>query len=216
METTAKKIEPEIITEEIAEIVRVDEDRILVATELRRFDARRAFGCLVDPMAGDLVLVAAGEERAFVVTVLERRNKDAARVTVPGDLAIESLHGGVRIAGRTDVTITSRNDVTMASRAMSLVSAEETRIVSGALAILATVADVDVDRVRAVAQTVETFAQRCVRRVKRAFSFVEETEQVHAERIELKARSVAHVNGKNVAMTAEDLVKIDGGQIHLG
>jgi hypothetical protein len=52
--------------------------------------------------------------------------------------------------------------------------------------------------------------------VKRSYRFVEEADQVKAQRIDYAAEKSVCLRGENALVVAEELVKVDGGQIHLG
>ena len=70
--------------------------------------------------------------------------------------------------------------------------------------------------VKAVASTVDSFLGRLSQTVKRAYRFVEESEQVRAQSLDYAARDNVRLHGKNAVITAESLVKMDGAQIHMG
>jgi hypothetical protein len=212
----ALKLESDLVTNEIAEVLVIDGASMTLATPLRRFEAKKAVSCLVAPRAGDTVLVGVMKRSAYVLAVLERQDGEHVVLSADGDLAIQCRNGSLSFAARDGVDVTSQGEVQIASASMSLLASDETRIAARSLSLLARIADVDVDRVRAVARGIETFAERVVRRVKRAVSFVEETEQVYANHIELSAKSSARLHGEATAVTANGVVKVDGAQVHVG
>jgi hypothetical protein len=71
-------------------------------------------------------------------------------------------------------------------------------------------------RVKLVGDACETAFERLTSRVRRAYRYVAETDQLRAERIDYHASAEVELHGENVLATARELVKVDGGQIHLG
>ena len=67
-----------------------------------------------------------------------------------------------------------------------------------------------------VTETLDSVLDRFSQRVKRSYRTVEETDQLKAERIDYTASSTMSLHGENALVTAEQLVKVDGEQIHLG
>ena len=53
-------------------------------------------------------------------------------------------------------------------------------------------------------------------RVKRALRFVEDFEELRAGRIHYVARTLLTLHGRGAAVTADELVKVDGAQVHIG
>ena len=60
------------------------------------------------------------------------------------------------------------------------------------------------------------FAERISQRVKRLYRHVEDFEQLRADKVDYVANKTMSLRGQNTLMTAEELVKVDGEQIHLG
>jgi hypothetical protein len=67
-----------------------------------------------------------------------------------------------------------------------------------------------------VADSCDSVFDRLLQRVKRSYRFVEEHDQVRAAQIDYVAQNNASLRGENTLITAKDLVKVDGEQIHLG
>ena len=51
---------------------------------------------------------------------------------------------------------------------------------------------------------------------KRSYRTVSEIDQVKAEQIDYAAETIMNLHGKNTLVTAEELVKLDAAQIHVG
>jgi len=66
------------------------------------------------------------------------------------------------------------------------------------------------------AETLDQRIGRLSQRLKRAYRFIEEGEHVRAESLDYAAEKSVNLRGENTIVTARELVKVDGGQIHLG
>ena len=58
--------------------------------------------------------------------------------------------------------------------------------------------------------------ERLSQRVKRSYRTVDELDQLHARQLDYKVDKTMSLRAANALLTAEQLVKVDGGQIHLG
>jgi hypothetical protein len=70
--------------------------------------------------------------------------------------------------------------------------------------------------IRFVAETFDTVAGRIYQRAVNFLRRTDELDRVEAKCIDLKAEQLLHVHGENAITTAEQLVKIDGAQVHVG
>ena len=76
--------------------------------------------------------------------------------------------------------------------------------------------DSQIERIKTVATTIDTVAERLSQRVRRSFRRVEELDSVRAARIDVVATDSLRTHAKNQLITANELIKLDGEQIHLG
>jgi small nuclear ribonucleoprotein (snRNP)-like protein len=67
-----------------------------------------------------------------------------------------------------------------------------------------------------VARTVDRFMNRVVEHCHSVVRVVEESETVRARRMDVKAEELLAIRGENTVVSAEGIVKVDGGQIHFG
>lgn len=183
--------------------------------------ARRAKSCLVEPEAGDTVLVARpiGERRdeaAFVLAVLAGTDADAESVIgVDGDLKLRSKHGRVAIVGNEGVAITSGREVAVNAPAITARTMNAS-LFADSLSFLGRKVDAQIDRVKVLGQTLETVIDHVSSRVKHSFRTIDELERVKAKELHVRAEATLNMHGKNTVMTAEKLVKLDGEQISIG
>lgn len=173
-----------------------------VRCEDATFRARRAFSCLVAPEPGDRVWVAgshAGD--VYVLAVLERPGSADARITGEGNLTLELRSGRLCLAATQGVDLVSRETVSVTSQRIEA-RAHEGHLFVGRLLMIGEALDATLER---ISQTV----RRCYRRVR-------DLDSLRAGQIDYASQGNLRLHGENTLMTARQLVKADGEQIHIG
>jgi hypothetical protein len=176
-------------------------------------EARRAVSCLVAPAIGDRVLVAVGD-RCWVLAVLEREEGGPIAISTDEDLRLESA-GRLVLGGRESVDVATPGALRLTSRDTALESVSTT-VTAERLSVFARAIRAESRSVQAVLDVVDSTLERLSQRVKRVYRFVEEMDVTRANQIDYRAENVASLRGRHTVMTAEELVKVDGKQIHLG
>lgn len=189
---------------------------LVVRVGERSVKARRAVSCLVEPSAGDRVLVALSEE-SFVLAVLVQGERRVPGVTlsVEGDVTLRSRGGKLAMVANEGVSLTSATKVEVSSPELE-VRALKTSFFSASLSYIGRALDGEIDRIKVVAQTVDRTVDRVTERLKRSFRTIEEIEHVKAQELDLDVNGNLSVHSDNTIMSSEKLVKVDGEQIHLG
>lgn len=225
----ARTLDEAAVTQEVATVVRLegpaDPDKgsagILVRGRSAERRARRATSCLLDPAVGDRVLVAVvdGGAEAFVLAVLERPGEVGERapatVSVEGDLALKAVGGRVEITASEGVSMVSPADVSVVSGELRVRSPSASLLLDG-VTFLGKAVRAELGRAMVSAEALDQRVGRLTQRLKRALRFVEEGEHVRAESLDYAAEKSVNLRGENTIVTAKELVKVDGGQIHLG
>lgn len=217
MRNTAQSIETRgAATQEAGSVARVDGDTFVVRTAEGERRARRAVSCLVEPEAGDLVLVAAVEGAgAWVLAVLEREAGAATRIVSDGDMELRVDRGRFSVVSREGVDLATAGDMNLAATTLDL-HADEARVATGALSYLGATVKAEVERVKVFAVHCDQMFERLSQRVRRSYRTVSELDQLRAEQIDYAAKENLSLRGENTLVTAKELVKVDGEQIHLG
>jgi hypothetical protein len=215
MDRLARKIESTEVFQETGTVLLVEEGRFVVRTGSGDFVAKRAVSCLVEPQASDQVLVAAASAGCYILAVLERQQGAGAKLTLDGDLQIQLKHGRFTVAAQEGVSLASGKDVSMVSQEIH-VHAGLGSFVLERLSLLGTTVVAEIERAKLIAGTFDSVLERLTEKVKRSYRFVEEFDQVRAERIDYVAKKLMSLRGQNAIVTAEELVKVDADQIHLG
>jgi hypothetical protein len=210
MSNAARKIEVKAVFQEFGEVVAVAPGHLAVRTALADVKARRAASCLLAPAAGDRVLLAI-EERgdAFVLAVLEQRDPGVAVVSVEGDLTIRSTRGKVAVAAQEGIDLVTGAAARIMARAVDVQAMEALSVLGGAV-------KAELGKVKMYASTLDAFFERVSQRAKRSFRTVEEIDQVRAQHIDYAAEGNVQLRGENALVTAHDLAKINGEQVHIG
>ncbi len=215
MPSIAKKIEPEIAYQAAGRVTRVQGSLFAVVSGSAEYEARRAASCLLEPAESDHVLLSVVPSRGtFILAILERQG-ETIRLAFDGDVELHAPGGRVTIAAKEGIDLVSTGNVGVTSDTFKL-TARAADLVLDHLGVLGASVQAQVTKVKVVAETIDQAADRLTQRLKRAYRFVAEMEQVRAERLDVAAQKTMSLHAQNTVVTAEELVKVDGGQIHLG
>lgn len=216
MNNLATKIDPSRVFQEGGAVLRLEGPYILVETTSGTYRARRAVSCLVAPEPGDRVLVAALEDgTVYVLAILERDEGQTTAISVDGDLTVQLPNGRFSVAAQEGVNLISGKDVAIVTGGL------EVHAVRGSFAVehlsfLGTFLQANIEKAKLVAGSLDSSLDRLSQRVKRSYRFVEEIDQVRADQIDYAAKKSLSLHARNAMVTAEELVKLDGEQIHVG
>lgn len=190
--------------------------RIMVRTDRSLMAMARATSCLIEPQVGDRVMYAvAANEQAFILAVLQRDERAALVLAGQADIVIESRSGAVKLRGREQIELSSEGSVETVAPNVRLqalkVSLNVVEAKFTGRSILATVGNL-----RVIASSIESFAESVVERFSRLIRHTSGTEQVLARNMQYRTEESFSLHGKNTIVTAEQLVRIDSEQIHIG
>jgi hypothetical protein len=178
--------------------------------------ARRAASCLIEPAVGDSVLVAGDlEGDIFVIAVLEQKDASATKITVEGDLHLGVPKGRFSVVSAQGVDLVSAGDIAMTSTELA-VHSDKARVFFDQLSYVGRKVLAQAGAFKFVGEMFDTIAGRISQKVKRSYKIVEEIDQVRSNQIDYRAEKNMNLKGQNALVTADELVKIEGDQIHLG
>jgi hypothetical protein len=193
------------------------EDCFLIRTSRREARALQALGCLVRPAVGDRVLLSTDEAgECWVLSVLSR--KDGARateVTLPGDVRLHAPQGELRLTSCSDVAIGADRGLHLASDSVSL-SARKADLVVEKTRLLGRIFSAQVKKVHCVGRSMESVFHRLTQRLTDSFKFVAEHDEAQAGSARQIVEETLTVHSKNELHMAEEIVKLDADQVHLG
>jgi hypothetical protein len=225
MNNTARKIPRDVVSRPELEHVIQETGRVLalledgtlrVRTTSGEHVARRAVSCLVAAQVDDVVLLArTPHEGGFVLAVLRREGEAATTIAVQGDLDVRLPSGRLSFAAQEGVDIRSARDVDITSSSVRVTAAEGHVVLQG-LSFIGDAVRAEIDRIKLVAHSFDSVLERFSQKVQRSYRTVTETDQVRAERLDYSAEKTVRVHGEHTMVTADELVKLDAEQIHLG
>ncbi len=176
--------------------------------------ARRAASCLLEPQPGDRVLVALTPE-PFILAVLERDEREPARVLFRGDARVEAAGGQLHLGASEGIRLTTERAISTLSEAINL-RANAGELVAKTVAITAQAAQGHFNKLGIVAETYNRVAESISERAKRVYRFVEEFDQLRTRHFDYRAEHAAQIKGENTAVIARQVAKVDGEQVHIG
>lgn len=179
--------------------------------------AEAAVSCLVRPRAGDNVLVSSDDAGGnFVLAVLARTaDGTATEIELDGDVAVRVRGGRLDMTADKDLLLASRRKLAMASETLA-VHAHKGRISITALSYIGRKFTGRVKRMRVVAQNVENTFRRLTQRLKDAFRFVEDLEEVQSGSTRYVVEDTLTMHSRNAVHMAEEVATINAQQVHLG
>lgn len=199
-----------------ATVTAVDGDTLTILGKNGPATVTRAVSCSIDPRPGDRVLVAdLQNDDRFVIAILERPKSTALKMTLPGDLTIATPSGRLCLAAQEGVDVVSARDIALTSSDFSL-RAKNGEIFLDRISLLAKDVLAEVEKVKNFIGLFDSVVERITQKVKRSYRRVEEIDIVRSEQIDYRSAKNMSLRGRNTLFTAEELVKIDGDQIHLG
>ncbi|APR87192.1 hypothetical protein A7982_12541 [Minicystis rosea] len=211
------KSQADHVVEETGRVLAVRSDGAAqVRTASGTYEVERAVSCLVAAEVDDLVLVARSpHEGAFVLAVLRRETSAATTVALAGDLDVRLGGGRFRVAAQEGVDLLSARDVNVVASGLR-VNAGEGSLVLKTLSFLGEAVSAEIDRMKLLGGRFDAVLDRFSQRVQRSYRTVAETDHLRAQRIDHTAEKTMSLHAEHALVTADELVKVDGEQIHLG
>lgn len=201
--------------QEVGKVIGVVGPSLRVRVGSGDYEAKRALSCLVQPELGDEVLLALHDEGCHVLAVLDREGDAPTRLVAEGDMEVSAPNGRFTVAAAEGLRFVTPAEAAIAAVKVR-VTASEGSLAVGALSYVGEQLVAQVDRVKTVARSVESVADRWVQRVERAYRFIAESEQVRTKYYEVTAQAAVNIKAQATLVSSGELTKIDGGQIHLG
>jgi hypothetical protein len=218
MTSAAAKIDRDSATERVGWVTRAPRasGALGISLDGGTIEAKRAMSCLLDPAVGDRVLVALiGDGSAYVLAVLEREGDAPGTVSLDRDLTMALPEGRLSVVTGQGVSMASGGSVSVVAPSVD-VKAVDGRLGVERLAVAGRHLLAEFANVKVAAQAIDSIADRVRQSVKRAYKIVSDFDQIKAKRVDWTAEKTMHLHGENTVMTAEELVKVDGGHIHMG
>lgn len=199
-----------------------------VDTDNGVFSCERADGCLLRPNVGDLVLAAtAGPDgQGFVLSVIKRqeRNKAVAELDVQGELHIKTRGGNLNITSQGgDLNLAADKDLSLFAVADAAIAgqtltagAQTAELKAGRVSVVARLFTGSYKTVSLAAGAVEHAFTSLTQKLRNAVRMVEEHDEVLVGSARLAVEESYTVQTKNEMHSAEEIIKLDAEEVHLG
>ncbi|MFC3338699.1 DUF3540 domain-containing protein [Paracandidimonas soli] len=201
----------------IGEVTRVDSRGICtVRCDMRDWHVERAASCLLAPQNGDTVLISGPvPSQVYLIAVIRQAEPDASRLEVPGDLVIAAKDGGISLEAGQALRLQGRVNASLDTPLLEM-RADEANCTVGKMEYLGVQARASIGSLQLVGRVCEVVMDRISQLAHSIFRLARDTEQVRAGHIDYQAEQSARMHGRQAVLTAKDLVKVDGDQIHMG
>lgn len=188
-------------------VTELGEGLFLVEQDGQGYACRHAASCLLLPEPGDEVLLAHVAGQAWILAVLQRAGQAAAQLRVDGDLVIASTRGAVRLEAGTALGLQSES---------LQVEAEHGVIQVAQMRFSGTLWQGAIGTARLVGQVCETLVDRVMQISKLSFRRVEQIDHVRAAQLDYEGSARVRIRSKYTAVTAKNILKAKGRQVHIG
>ncbi|GAC1538774.1 MAG: DUF3540 domain-containing protein [Polyangiales bacterium] len=215
MEAAAKRELREVLLG-VGEVMEWSGSTYRLRTEVAPVTATRAPSCLLAPAVGDEVLYASvAGATACILVITRRAEAGAATLAVEGGLRIEVKGGDLRVCAEGELELVSARRTSVVAPEIDVRAARGSVFVRS-VSLFGELASLEFEQVKVIAATVDTVVDRITEHAKRVYRFIEGRDTTRAGTIDYGARENALVRGENTLVTADECVKVDASQIHLG
>jgi Protein of unknown function (DUF3540) len=178
--------------------------------------ALRADSCLLEPECGDTVLVCAGGAQtvSYILAVLARAASASAVLALPGDVALHTDSGALRVEAA-HVELNGARSVAMHAPEIVMEGVRgEMKFDRVEAAIQQLHAGLGV--VSTVAQQVTSTVGRLIQRARDSMRWIDNVDETRAGRMRMQVDERLHISARHATVLAEGQVKIDATKIDLG
>ena len=200
----------------VGTVISCEADAVLVNTDQGVFTARQALSCLVVPEEGDRVLVVGmPREAVFIVAVLDRQGKQPLQISLQGDCSVKVLRGRLNLAAEEELHLLSSKELGLDAANISI-RASRSNVIIDTLSFVGSQIFAQSQKIRLIGVFFDSVMERFAQRFKRSYRVVEEIDHVRSDEMDYRAENNLSLRGKNTLIEANDIVRLDGDQIHLG
>lgn len=199
-------------------VVADEDEHFVVHTAAGRAPAIQAVSCLVRPRNGDYVLLSTDPfANGFILSVLARENgaQTPTDILIDGPLNLHVKDGGISLTADRDMELAAKGELAWTSSRLS-VHADEGQAHIGKLSFIGQFFQGQVQKIKLAADWVDQAFRQWTQRLGNSFRVVEEHEEVQSGSTRHLVDGTMTVHSKNAVHIAEEDVKIDAEQIHLG
>jgi hypothetical protein len=191
-----------------------DEQEFVVECDGHEWVCRRAASCLLQPQMDDTVLISGPERaRVYLIAIIEQAQQNESTVSVPGKLNILADSVNIHSAATMQLHGGTALDINTAQLKLS---AQKGQCVVDEMQYVGRELKTTVGMMRVIGKVYESIMDRLSFMSRTSFKITAEVEHLRAGTIDYQAEQSARLHSKYTMITAKDLVKVDGKQIHMG
>lgn len=188
---------------------------IYVRTDQGLVCARCATSCLVRPAVADRVWLASlGEEGAYVMAVLDRPGTQPLQLLLGRDATIRS-EGKLTMSAREGMALRTPGEFSVDARGLT-VKAAKARLFLQVASVFGKALTAAIASVSVAGNRMESYFERLTQTSQTTVRHVEGVDLLSCGTADYRSEHLMKMHGENVIITADELVKSDGKQIHFG
>lgn len=179
-------------------------------------NARQAISCLIQPAVDDRVLVETQMDgEAYITVILQRAGDAMPELKMQGGLQLRVEGGALQLISEQGIELTTLKSLSMTSEQLDL-RADEGNVFLGRLSYTGKQLISQVEKISVLAVVMDFIVERVTQKSKSSHRVIEEMEYLRSRQMDYQASHNMQLHGKNTLLTADELVKLDGEQVHLG
>lgn len=199
----------------VGHVLSIDNGMFTVQCDGADWRCARALSCLVEPQIGDEVLVSGPDRhRVFLLAIIARPESTAVTLSVTGDMTIRSEAGAVNVHSAMLTHIHSNQAVKLTAprheqeNDSASMKIGQMHYLGKQLDAVLGSTDFFSNVIGLMSDSFKSVARLCFRHVK-------EVDHVRAQTIDYEAEKLTRVHGGYTTLTAQEVMKINGDQIHM-
>jgi hypothetical protein len=196
----------------------VGEGTFIVLTAYGTASAERAVSCLVLPRVGDTVLLSMDMNgNNFILSVLMHAREDerGTDLVFDGQVNVHVNDGDLSFTSDRNILLASGEELACVGRNISIHAGKGEASI-GTLSFVGKFFESQVERVKNVADSVDTVYRCLTERLINAFRYVKEEEEVQTGSTRYLVEDTLTMHSKNAVHMSEEIVTINAEQVHLG
>lgn len=186
----------------------------MVSTAKGVLKAQVALSCVLQPLQGDLVLLAETEAGCFIISLLQREQAVAAALHFPHGVSVHS-QGGLALKSTGDLSLESASKTEVTSPIFNIAA------LKSRLRILDVVAQINhfqgrFSKLQWLAEWAEQKAERFRQRFGSSDRVVQHHDLQKAGNLVQQVEHTASLRSEHTIIKAREDVQVDGKRIHMG
>jgi hypothetical protein len=199
----------------VVDSVHHGDNSIMVRTGRGLVRARCATSCLLRPAPDDRVWLASlGEEGTYVMAVLDRPGSEPLQMLLDRDATIRST-GRLTMSGEEGVALRTSRELSIDAQDLT-VKAKKARLFFQVASVFGKAFTAAIASVSVVGNRMDSCFERLTQTSQTTVRHVKGADMLSCGTADYRAEHLLKMHGENVIVTADELVKSDGKQIHFG